>query len=113
MKALKLYTSDIYKGHGVHKLTAIQGMRVLKHQKEIFDIVVDAYNNDKEVVDIMFWWLDCADLLYSISLIIKSQEKLSDENLNKFKDLLANYVNKWKSQLKNTTNKNPIFGSFI
>ena len=40
---------------------------------------------------------------------MKSQEKLSDEKLNKFKDLLANYVNKWKAQLKNYTDKNPIF----
>ena len=40
---------------------------------------------------------------------MKSQEKLSDEKLNEFKDLLADYVNKWKSQLENYTDKNPIF----
>ena len=33
MKALKLYADDIYKGHGVHKLTAIQDMRALEHQQ--------------------------------------------------------------------------------
>ena len=31
MKALKLYKGDIYKGHGVHELTAMQGMRALDH----------------------------------------------------------------------------------
>ena len=61
----------------------------------------------------MNWWLDYAGLLYSIALIMKSQEKLSDEKLNEFKDLLADYVNKWKAQLENYTDKNPVFGSFI
>ena len=94
MKALKLYASDIYKGHGVHKLTAMQGMRALEHRQKIYDIVVNACNNDGKVIDMMDWWLDCAGLLYSISLIMKSQEKLSDEKLNKSKDLLADYVSK-------------------
>ena len=73
MKALKLYAGDIYKGHGVHELTAMQGMRALEHQKKIYDIVVDTCNNDKEVVDIMKWWLECAGLLYLITLIMKFQ----------------------------------------
>ena len=109
MKALKLYAGDIYRGHDVHKLTAMQGMRALEHRQKIYDIVVDSCNNDEEVVNIMKWWLEYAGLLYLISLIMKSQEKLSDEKLNKFKDLLADYVNKWIAQLNNCTDKNPIF----
>ena len=34
MKALKLYAGDIYKGHSVHELTAMQGMRALEHRKK-------------------------------------------------------------------------------
>ena len=94
MKAPKLYTGDIYKGHGVQKLTAMQDIRALEHSQKIYDIVVGSCNNDDEVVDIMKCWFECAGLYYSISLIMKSQEKLSDEKLNEFKDLLTVSVNK-------------------
>ena len=40
---------------------------------------------------------------------MKSQEKLSDGKLNEFKGLLADYVDKWKAQLKKYTDKNRIF----
>ena len=109
IKSLKMFAGDIYKGHGVSELTGMQGMRALKHRQEIYELVVSSSNNDEQVVAIMQWWLECADLLYPLSCIMKSQEKLSDEKLKQFKDLLADYVKKWTTQLESYTNKNPVF----
>ena len=109
IKSLKLFAGDIYKGHGVSELSGMQGMRALEHRQEVYELVVRACENDEQVVAIMQWWLECADLLYPLSCIMKSQEKLSDEKLKEFKDLLADYVRLWTTQLENYTTKNPVF----
>ena len=58
----------------------------------------------------MDWWLECAEYLLDILLIMKSQEKLEDTTIEKLKDLAVKYVRLWYPMvLLYSITKNPIF----
>lgn len=46
----------------------------------------------------MGWWLESAKCLFLFSKILKSQDKLSDDDINNLKDLLADYINLWTTK---------------
>ena len=72
MKALKTYAGDFTKGHGVHELSNAMGIRALDRRKDIYKTVIDGCIGDETVKKIMDWWLDCANTLYHLSIMIKS-----------------------------------------
>lgn len=72
MKALKTFAGDIYKGHDIHELTGGQSLKGLEQRAKIYDLVVEECGYNQEVIDIMKWWLACADLLFEVSTILKS-----------------------------------------
>jgi hypothetical protein len=111
MKAVKTFAGDFNKGHGVHELTNALGIRALEQRQKIYDTVISGCN-DIGVAKVMDWWLSCANLLYHISIMLKSQDKLDEEDIRKLKDLVVDYVYIWKNQLEtyiNIQNQNPIF----
>ena len=109
MKALKTYAGDFTKGHGVHELSNAMGIRALDRRKDIYKTVIDGCAGDETVKKIMDWWLDCADTLYHLSVMMKSQKKLEDADIEKLKNLIADYVRKWMPQLELYGDKNQIF----
>ena len=48
----------------------------------------------------MDWWIECADYLLDISLILKSQRKLSLEEIDRLKRQTANYIKLWYPKIK-------------
>ncbi|OEU21441.1 hypothetical protein FRACYDRAFT_235067 [Fragilariopsis cylindrus CCMP1102] len=105
MKAIKTFAGDFNKQHGVYELTNSRGIQALESREEIYDMVVNGCNNIG-VTTIMNWWLACANLLYEISLILKSQDKISVEGIQKLKHLISDYVRLWKKQLETYDSKN-------
>ena len=110
MKAVKTFAGDFNKGHGVHELTNALGIRALEKRQDIYDTVINGCNS-VDVANVMNWWLTCADLLYDISIMLKSQDKLVEEDIHKLKDLVVDYVYTWKKQLETyiDSRRNPIF----
>ena len=76
MKALKTYAGDFTKGHGVHELSNAMGIRALEKRKDIHKTVIDGCVGDETVKKIMDWWLNCANTLYHLSIMMKSQKKI-------------------------------------
>ena len=109
MKALKTYAGDFTKGHGVHELSNAMGIRALEKRKDIHKTVIDRCASDENAKKIMDWWLDCANTLYHLSVMMKSQEKLEDADIEKLKHLIADYVHTWVPQLESYGENNPIF----
>ena len=110
MKAVKTFAGDFNKGHGVHELTNSLGIRALEQRQKIYDTVISGCD-DIRVAKVMDWWLNCANLLYHISLMLKSQDKLVEEDICKLKGLVVDYVCVWRNQLETyiKQNQNPIF----
>jgi hypothetical protein len=110
MKAVKTFAGDFNKGHGVHELTNMLGIRALEQRQKIYDTVVDGCNSPAVTV-VMHWWLECANLLYVISIMLKTQDKLVEDDVCKLKDLVVDYVYAWRAQLETyvSENQNPIF----
>ena len=94
MKALKTYAGDFTKGHGVHELSNAMGIRALEKRKDIHKTVIDGCIGDETVKKITEWWLDCANILYHLSILLKSQKILEDTDIEKLKNLIADYVRK-------------------
>ena len=109
MKALKTYAGDFTKGHGVHELSNAMGIRALERRRDIYKTVIDGCAGDKTVKKTMDWWLDCANTLYHLSIMMKSPKKLEDADIEKLKHLIADYVHEWMPQLESYGDKNPIF----
>lgn len=82
-------------------------MRGLEHRQKVHDLVTKELSYSTAVKDTMTWWLKCAEILFEMSLIMKSQEKISDDKLLKLKELYSDYVNVWASHLKDNPNTNP------
>ena len=92
MKALKTFAGDFTKGHGIHELSNAMGMRALEKRQDIYDTVINGCVDDEDVKTVMDWWLDCAGTLYDISINLKSQSKLEHADIEKLKQLIADYL---------------------
>ena len=92
MEALKTYAGDFIKGHGVHELSNAMGIRALEKRKDIHKTVIDRCVGDKNTKIIMDWWLDCANTLYHLSVMMKGQKKLEDAEIENLKHSFADYV---------------------
>ena len=110
MKSLKVMAGDFNKSHGVHELTNARGITALADRKTIYDLVVEGFNDNAEVKAAMDWWLQCAEYLNEISLIMKSQKKLKLDGITRLKQLAAKYVVLWYTKTKEIySTRNPIF----
>ena len=75
MKALTTYVGDITKGHGIHELSNTMGIRALEKRQDIYNTIINGCIGDKTVKEIIDGWLDCANTLYHLSIILQNQRK--------------------------------------
>tara|TARA_B110001450_G_scaffold231145_1_gene232826 strand:+ start:557 stop:5065 length:4509 start_codon:yes stop_codon:yes gene_type:complete len=109
MKGLKTVAGDFNKSHGVHELTNARGITALEKRKIVYEIVLEGCNNNVDIIRAMDWWLECADYLLDISLILKTQRKLSLEEIDRLKRQTANYIKLWYPKVEEYSPRNPIF----
>jgi hypothetical protein len=109
-RALKQFSGSINKQHGAMELTNARGVNALEKRHEIHRMVCKAYPGDPPraamVKDIMDWWLQLANDLFEISIILKSQGKMTPHRVKKLKYHLVRYGIRWR---KRVTWKCPVF----
>ena len=109
MRAIKTYAGDFNKNHGQLELTNARGIKALESREKIAKIVTDAYNDDPYINEVMEFYLNCADPLFEMLVIMKDQKKQTEASINRFEQLLTNYTKLWMSKIEGNMDKNPIF----
>jgi hypothetical protein len=98
IQAVRTNAGEFNKQHGTMELMAARGMLALERQDNIYDIAFQAYPDNpvwhEKVKDILEWWRDCAKHLYEMGLLMKSQEKMTPEQLLLLKKHLVFFVTK-------------------
>jgi hypothetical protein len=99
-RALKQFSGAINKQHGQIELTNGRGINALEKRHEIYRMVCKAYPSDPDcavkVKEIMDWWLELANDLYGMAVILKSQKKVTPERANTVKAHLVRYGIRWR-----------------
>jgi hypothetical protein len=93
------------------ELTSARGMMALERREDVCSIVCQAFSEtdpamSAKVEEIMHWWLDQAEHLYGMMLLLKSQKKMTPDRLHQLKRLTTKYSIGWRKMI---TYKNPVF----
>jgi hypothetical protein len=111
LNCIRQYGGYFNKEHGGMELTNGRGIQALENRKKIHAHVCEhahATNpdlNDK-VTEVMDWWLMMADILYPISLTLKSQQKVAGDRLYQLKLNTVKFGVEWRRKV---TWKNSVF----
>jgi hypothetical protein len=108
-QSIRTQAGNFNKQHGSMELTASRSLMAMEKRHAIHDTASKAFSGtpkDAEMRDIMRWWLEIADHLYEIGLLMKSQELMTPDRLHSLKKNLVLYALKYRQKV---TWKNSIF----
>jgi hypothetical protein len=93
------------------ELTSARGMMALERREDICSIACQAFSETNpdmsaKVEVIIRWWLEQAENLYGMMLMLKSQKKMTRERLHELKRFTTKYGIGWQKMI---TYKNPVF----
>jgi hypothetical protein len=98
-RALKQFSGAIKRQHGTNG----HGINALAKRHEIHRMVCKAYPGDHtcaaKVKDIMDWWLQLANNLFEICILLKSQSKMTPNRVKKLKYHIVWYGIRWRKQV--------------
>ena len=114
-QAVRTYAGQFLVQHGPVELTCIRGMLALERRQDIARAVSAAYAEtdqeaNHEVKKIMDWFLEIAEHLYEMGLLMKSQQKMTEERIKKLELHIANYLKLWYAKFEELgLKKSPLF----
>jgi hypothetical protein len=111
LNCIRQYAGYFNKEHGGMELTNARGIQALEHRQNIHQQVCEQAHAanlvmNAKVKEVMDWWLMMADILYDISLTMKSQKKTIGDRLYQLKCNVVKYGVAWRKKI---TWKKPVF----
>jgi hypothetical protein len=110
LQAIRTHAGCFNKQHGTMELTNGLGIMALENHAKIAEALWTAYSSNPvrnaAVRVVADWWGELAGYLYVISTMAKSQEKMSGQRFNTFKENVVKYGILWREKV---TWKSPVF----
>ncbi len=113
MQAIRCQVGNFSKQHGATTLTGNRSLSCFERREPISETTAKAWSDDevknkkvRETVE--DYWEEAAATLHELGLLMKSQEKLDDERLEKLRTLLATFILNW-IKYSNEVKSNPIY----